>query len=138
MDLDAVAKGLAAQAATITTPEGGKLRGLDYLADSVTPPVFVVGDALIDYMQTMGTDNAYTFTCRLLVSRATDAGGQRALRPYIDRSGPQSIKTVLEANPRLGGVCDDLVVKAARAPHIYTVASSEYFGAEFTVFVIGE
>jgi hypothetical protein len=138
MDPDLVAQGLAVQAATIVTPDGGKLRGLDYLADTINPPVFIVGDIQIDYLQTFGTEDAYTITCRLLISRADDRAGQRALRPYMKRTGQQSIKATLEANPTLGGLCDDLVVKTAHGPRIFTVAANEYYGTEFVVFVIGD
>lgn len=136
MDENLVRQGLATTAAQAITG----LHGYDWIPDAITCPAFVVGDLVIDYLQTFGTDDDLTFLCRVLLDRADGDGKtpQRALTQYMRRTGPQSIKAALEATPTLGGVCDDLVVRNARGPRQYLVGTQSKIGAEFTVQVIGE
>jgi hypothetical protein len=59
------------------------------------------------------------------------------------RSGPSSIKAVLETGRgepgvlALGGACDDFQVKGVQAHRIYRVGEASYYGAQWTVRVIG-
>lgn len=134
MDVSAVFAGLAARAATITG-----LRCFDYAPDSVSEPCFFPVDVDIDYDQAFaGGMDQYTVRCRVLVSRADDRAGQAALKDYLKTSGSKSVKAALEAAPRdLGGACDDLNVQRASGYGLYEVAGTHYYGAEFTVLIIG-
>jgi hypothetical protein len=135
MDVSAVFTGLAERAATISG-----LRCFPYLPDSIPEPAFFPADVEIDYDQAYaGGMDQYTVRCRLLVSRADDRAGQGALNAYLAATGPKSVKAALETAPRtLGGACDDLTVQRAAGYAIYQHNGTEYYGAEFTVLIIGE
>lgn len=135
MDVDLVFQGLAARAATITG-----LRTAEYAPDAITVPMFFPVDVNIDFDKTFqrGMDD-WTIKCRLLVSGASDRAGQKELKGYLKGSGPKSIKAALEALPRsLGGACDDLHVTGVSGYGRYEHNGNHFYGAEFSVRVIGD
>jgi hypothetical protein len=134
VDVAAVFTGLANKAATITG-----LRCFDFTPDSIPEPCFYVHDVDIDYdVAFSGGMDQFIVKCRLLVSHADDRAGQKSLKDYLRAAGPKSVKAALEASPRtLGGACDDLNVQSASGYGLYEHAGTHYYGAEFTVLVIG-
>lgn len=134
MDLTAVFEGLAAAADQI---DG--LRCHAFTPDSIVPPTFFVVDAEIQFDLTFsrGMDDINPITCRLLVSRASDRAGHKALQSYMAGAGPMSVKAALEDDPTLGGACDSLHVMRVTGMGLYQHANTEYIGADFSVRVIG-
>jgi hypothetical protein len=134
VDVAAVFTGLSNKAATIAG-----LRCFGYQPDSIPEPCFFTAGVDIDYdLAFSGGMDQFTVTCRLLVSHADDKAGQKALNGYLKASGALSIKAALEASPRtLGGACDDLNVQKASGYGLYEHQGTHYYGAEFTVLVIG-
>ncbi|GIJ51321.1 hypothetical protein Val02_82070 [Virgisporangium aliadipatigenens] len=139
MEISAVRKGLAAVVAA-AIPE---LNCFGYVPNSIPEPAFVAGEVEVDFNKAMnrGLDQV-SVRCRVLVSRAEDEAGQALLDAYLSGSGPESIRAAIEGTPgvsqTLGGVCDDLVVERIRGYRMYTVAGTEFYGAEFLVTVIGK
>lgn len=120
----------------------GAIAGLgvfEYAPDAITPPVFFPTEVEIDFDQTFGRGmDAFTVTCRLLVSKADDKAGQKTLRSYLIGSGPLSIKAALQADRTLGGACDALHVKSFRGYGEYEHNGQHFYGGEFSIYVIGQ
>lgn len=136
MDVLGVRKGLATAAATV---QG--LRGVSNLADAINPPVWVSGEVQLDYNRTFrgGASGMVEglFTGRLYVCRSDDRSGQERLDRYLSESGLLSIKTAIESDTTLAGVCKTLIVERMHAYGLYAVAGVEYYGAHFDVRVWG-
>lgn len=126
--------GLRNAAGTITG-----LNVFEYVPDSISPPSFFPVEVEIDYDLTFARGmDAFTVTARLLVSQADDRAGQQTLKSYLVGSGPQSLKQALQADRTLGGACDALQVKSVRGYGRYEHAGQHFYGAEFSIYVIGQ
>lgn len=131
LDLNATMDALGTRLKTIAG-----LRVHDYPPESVAVPAAVVGfpDA-VEYDQTYagGADMA-VFPVHVVVGKVSDRASRDAIVAYVGRSGPSSVKTVLEADPTLGGAVKTLRVQ--RAPFVtMTVGGIEYLAASFDVEV---
>jgi hypothetical protein len=137
MDLDLVSTRIAALVEAI--PE--IVSSLPYVPDAVTPPCFYVAELTLDYDQSFGGLVDAQLACRVLVDRGDRGSMQSLLKAFMARSGPSSVKAVIEGDPgvsqTLGGACDDLHVTRVRRHQMYLVGESRYYGAEWTVRVIG-
>jgi len=133
VDVEAVFAGLSQAASTITG-----LRCNPFVPDSIAVPAFFPAEVDIDFDQAFaGGMDRFVITCRVMASRADDRTGQAKLKGYLARVGPQSIRAALSADRSLGGVCDSLHVQRASGYGQYEHAGTIYYGAEFTVLVIG-
>jgi len=134
VDLNAVAAGLAANVRAVPG-----LTALDHVPDSLPEPVFMVGEIDIEFDQTFGRgSDTLTITCRVMVARSDDQGGQQKLREFMAGGGVTSVKRAIEADRQLGGACDDLRVVRATGNRLFVVGETRYYGVEFTVMVIGD
>lgn len=135
MDLNALATGLATAAGTIAG-----LTGLAYAPDSVPEPCFYVQEFELDYDAAMSRGlDAATVTCMLIASRADDRSGQEAIRAWLaGGSLKAAIDDAAAPGGPLDGVCDDLRVTRAVGPRQYQIGDTWYYGAEITVYVIGD
>ncbi|AIJ26363.1 hypothetical protein AMETH_6330 [Amycolatopsis methanolica 239] len=125
--------GLAANAKAITG-----LICLPYTPDSVTPPMFFVAEYEIDFDRAFGRGlDELTATCRVLVSHATDKQAQAKLDQYLTGGGPRSLKAALQSDRTLGGACDDSRVTRVFGYGLYEHGTSQFFGAQLSVHVIG-
>lgn len=133
MDIAALRQGLAANAGTIVG-----LRAFAYVPDAVPVPAVFVADIEVTFDLTFarGMDEVLA-KCRLLVSHADDRAGQAALDAYMAGSGAKSIKAALQTNRTLGGACDDLRVTSVRGYGVYEHNGTHYYGAEWSVQIIG-
>ncbi|MFI6270732.1 hypothetical protein [Micromonospora zamorensis] len=131
MNITAVRSGIAANANTI---DGLNCYG--YVPDSISEPAFYAAEVDVTYDTSYGGDDELTVTCRVLVGRADDEASQRLLDAYLSR-GAHSIKLAIEAEPTLGGACDDLRVQRVQGYRYYQHQNSTYVGAELVVQVIG-
>lgn len=139
MDLELVSQRLA-----VLGKNAEGIRAADaFVPDSVTVPHFYVGEVRLDYDQTYGGLMDVQFICVVLTATTDDRAGQKSLKSFMKRSGPTSIKAALEAGrgepgeAALDGACDDLHVKGVQAHRIYRVGDANYYGAQWTVRVIG-
>jgi len=132
MDIAAIRTGLAANAATISG-----LTCTAYAPDAVAVPAFFSVEIAIafDEANDRSTD-AVAVTCRLLVSRADDRGGQQALDAYLSGT-TGGLKTAIESDPTLGGVCDWAVLVAIDGYGQYSVGEAVYYGVTVHVEVQG-
>lgn len=82
-----------------------------------------------------------TLTVAVLVGTASEEDAQVNLDAFLGR-GPDSIKALVEADPTLGGTCDDARVSEASGQRIYALdtasgtATAPCLGCEWTVEVI--
>jgi hypothetical protein len=138
VDLELVTTRLAARLAGVD----GIIRADPYVPDSVSEPHAYVGELSIDYDQTYSGLELVTAVCRVLVSRADDKAGQAVLKGFMRRTGPTSVKYGLEGDrsvpQTLDGVCHDLHVTRVQGHRAYQVGTDSYYGAEWTVRIIGE
>jgi len=138
-DIEAIRKGLAAAlqplvdsgALTTSSPYG--------LASPQTPCAMVtVGPTKFD--EGVGTDGL-TMTVAVLVGTASEQDAQVNLDAFLGR-GPDSVKALIEADPTLGGVCDEANVTAATGQRIYALDTASgtstppVLGCEWTVEVL--
>ena len=115
----------------------GILRADPFVPDSVSEPHLYVGEWRLSLDQTFGGLVDAEVIIRVLTSRTDDQAGQERLKEFMRRTGPTSVKAALEADPRLGGVCDDLHVREIRAHRQYQVADKRYYGADWVLRVLG-
>lgn len=131
MNISAVRSGIAANANTI---DGLNCYG--YVPDSVSEPAFYAAEVDVTYDLTYGGVDELSVTCRVLVGRSDDEASQQLLDAYLSR-GARSLKAAIEADPTLGGVCDDLHVQRVQGYRYYQHQNSTFVGAELVVRVIG-
>jgi hypothetical protein len=121
----------------------GKLDGIGLRASStspgaVSPPGAIVGIPPIpDYRATFhrGTVLLTDWPIYVLTSSMLDRVGQKALAEYMSWTGPNSVPLALEADPTLGGLCDDLIVTSARPLGLEEVGILNFFGGEFRLTI---
>ena len=112
------------------------LRVYDFPPDALAVPAAVVAfPAAVEYDQAFvaGADSA-VFTIHAVVGKVSDRASRDAIGAYVGRAGPSAVKTILEADPTLGGVIQTL--RAERAELVtMTVGGVEYLAASFDVEV---
>lgn len=123
-------------AAPLTT---AGIRTVPYLPDLFTPPVALVGIDDVNYHDAFGVPppSMYKFTLFLVVSRVDDRTAIGALEGYMSTTGTTSIIATLEADPTLGGVVDNTIVRKGGPTRALTIGTSGvvYATVEFTVEV---
>jgi hypothetical protein len=115
------------------------LRVYPYNAEKVMPPAAVVGwpDPLT-YDATYGRGGDRVSMPLVVVVGRLDARTTRdRLAKYLDGTGAASVKATLESDDRTYTAFDSVRVTEARVL-AYTIAGAEYFGAEFTLDIIGK
>jgi hypothetical protein len=113
------------------------LNCLDYTPNNPPVPCFYAAEYDIDLHKAFkrGMDQT-VLTFRLLVS-AADEQSSLQLSAYLNTSGSSSVVAALEGARGSIGDCDDFIVQRIEAHRRYTIGACEYYGADFTVFVIG-
>ncbi|WFF07253.1 hypothetical protein O7622_01230 [Micromonospora sp. WMMD1076] len=133
MDFVLVSQRLALAGAEVA----GIVRADPMVPDSISEPHLYVGEWTINYDQTYGGLVDAEVIVRVLTSRADDMAGQERLKDFMRRTGPTSVKARFEADPTLGGACQDLHVRQFRGHRQYQVGEKRYYGGEWPVRVIG-
>ena len=114
------------------------LTAWDVWPDVVSPPaVLVMGPTDIEELS-LGCNTAiYTFDLVLVVPmNAGLAEGQRRVRPYLARTGEQSMFLALEGDKTLGGACQTLIVReGVQLLGEFVVNDTSLFGAILNVAV---
>lgn len=111
-------------------------QALPALPDSINPPTWGVVEVEVAYDLSMGGGAGMVgalFQCGLFVSRADDVSGRQVLAGYLANA---QVKTALETDRTLGGVCKTLIVQRVRGAYRnYEIAGFFYLGAMFDVQV---
>lgn len=131
MDVKAIRQAIAA--ACNGLPAGGKTlqsKGYVFAGD---PPFAFPAQTDGNYHDTADGNSGLVVTLRVLTSRAEDRSGQEMLDDLL---ADTSIKAAVEADPTLGGECDDLSVTGFTGYQPFEVAGTDYYGAELTVVVL--
>lgn len=109
-----------------------------YMLGNPTPPYIEVQPGPINYDLAMqrGWDE-WTFTVRMFVNLTSDIGSQVLLDSFIDPTGSQSVKTLIETDRTLGGVCDFVLVTKCSGYQTFqsTHTGKLSLGCEWTVQV---
>lgn len=147
LNIGAVATALCTAVAGVqsTSATGSKkLRTQPFLGLKVNTPGFYVAERLLPRHGTFGRggvdgspgSTGSTFMCRLYAAQhSDDRGGAALLDEFLATDGATSIAAALEADPKLGGVCQASIVRGVEAYAIYESAGLPYLGAQWRVEV---
>lgn len=107
-----------------------------FLSSPTFPSAFVrAGETDFDRAGSRGLD-FLVFFVRVLVCDFSEIGSGENLDEYLAGSGPRSVKEALEADPTLGGACDDLRVTGHEGEREYVFDDRpSALGTEFRVEV---
>ena len=132
-DVDAIALGLQERLNTVPG-----FAGYDVWPDTVNPPAgLVMGPTHIQDLS-LGCNSAiYSFDVVIVVPMSAGlAEAQRRVRPYLARTGDQSVFLALEGDKTLGGACQTLIVDSGvQLLGDFNVGDIALFGAMLTVSV---
>ena len=113
-----------------------------YMLANPTPPTVhlypggAAGDIEYDLAMRRGLDR-WPFTVQAFVGSPSDIGAQVRLDEFIAPSGARSVKTVLEADPTLGGIVGGLQVVSCGGYRLYVFEGrAPVLGAEWHVEVL--
>jgi len=82
-----------------------------WIGQSIRTPMAVVGWPQVDYDQAMGRGlDTWTVPVQIFVGLADNRSAVATLETYMDGAGATSVKAAIEADPTLGGACDDVRV----------------------------
>lgn len=113
------------------------MRHYEELPNSPVTPCSLTSLVQIQFDSTFcrGADD-YEFLVVVLVGRANDRNAQVQVEAALAGTGTGSIKTALEADPTLGGICGAVRVPTASGIRTYERPDgTALLGAEFTVFL---
>ena len=112
------------------------LRVVEYIPDSLNPPMATVGVDTVVFHGAFGAGNPrYVFTVSLVVARASDRTAQKRLDDYLSYSGAQSIRAAIEKDPTLGKCVQTCQVVSGGNITNINVNDVIYLSMEFTVEV---
>lgn len=112
------------------------LQVVPYVADRVDPPALVVGYPQVQFDIDFGDDDTWLLPVYVFLTKVTDQSVRGQISDFIARTGPYSVKSLIESDKTLGGSCDTVAVKRAR-PGTAIVAGTELVSIEFTLEVFG-
>lgn len=112
------------------------LRVIEFIPDSLNPPMATVGVDNVTYHGAFGAGNpVYLFTVTLVVARASDRIAQQRLDGFLSYDGDLSVRAAIEKDPTL---CDTVqacqVVSGGNVTSI-NVQEVIYLSVEFVVEV---
>jgi hypothetical protein len=114
------------------------LRVLDYMPDTVNPPLAFINLTKIEYHRAFGAGGVqFTYTVGVVVGRVSERSGQARLDDYMSYSGAQSIRAALEGDLTLGGVVDSLILSDSANVSSLTIGDANFIAVDFSLLVIG-
>lgn len=132
-----IRQGLAESLETIP-----RLNQSAYLLSQPILPQAEIEPGEIEYDQTFARgQDKYTLTIRVTVGMPSNIGAQKQLDRMLAPSGDYSVKAAVEADPSLGGACEDLRVTLCTGYRVYVrEGGPPALGAEWRVevFAVGE
>lgn len=111
-----------------------KIQSTGYLLQSPTPPAIEIFPGVVTYDRTMarGLDEVL-FTVRITVGAGLEQGAQDNLDSYLERTGTNSVKTLIESDLTLGGKVKSLHVEEATGHQVSTVGPGPVLSASWSV-----
>lgn len=130
--ISALRSGLATRLGNISG-----LRVYEVIPDNPNFPAAVIALDRVSYDSTFARGcDSFEFTVTLVVARADDRSAQNKLETYIAGTGAQSVKTVIEADPTLGGAAmDTRVTEAANVGTVNNPDGTSFLFVDFSVTV---
>lgn len=132
---------LAGYIKTVLGAASPPIRVIEYLKDNPPSPCALIGIGVVDYHNTAGNASAvHNFKVYLMISRASDRSGYKAMEVYMSNTGTNSIRNILEgADGNLGQPVGTVqcVVRKAEEPRPIMVNGNPYIGVVFSVTVYG-
>lgn len=112
------------------------LRVVEYIPDSLNPPMATVGVDTVNYHGAFrGGNPQYLFTVGLVVARSSDRMAQKRLDDYLSYEGNQSVRAAVEKDPTLGGCVQTCQVVTGGNITNINVNDVVYLSVEFAVEV---
>lgn len=112
------------------------LRVVEYIPDSLNPPMATVGaDQVIFHGAFGGGNPVYNFTVGVVVARASDRIAQKRLDDFMSYDGAMSIRAAIEADTSLCGTVQTCQVVSAGNITSLNVNDVIYLSVEFSVEV---
>jgi hypothetical protein len=143
MDIDAVCEAIAAAiTAAAIDVNGQRVTATPFVADAVTPPHFFTAEFDGTYDRTFGGLVELNLTCRLVLARSDDRTGQSQAR-QLASTGTGTLSAAFlnmrgaPGSSALDGAADDIRLTRVSGPRLFQIGQVEYYGLEFTVFVMG-
>lgn len=128
-----VATGLATNLATISG-----LRTSVYQPEQLNPPMAFPTLNSVTYHNAMGGgDVTMVWTINVIVGRYVDRTAFATLDGFLSYSGATSIRTAIESDKTLGGVCQTLVLPSGANIMSLSSADAEFLQIQFQVTVHG-
>lgn len=128
-----VATGLATNLATISG-----LRTSVYQPEQLNPPMAFPTLNSVTYHNAMGGgDVTMLWTINVIVGRYVDRTAFATLDGFLSYSGATSIRTAIESDKTLGGVCQTLVLPSGANIMSLSSADAEFLQIQFQVTVHG-
>lgn len=128
--------GLAQKIATVLETMPALARAYYYPLSNPSPPcAIVVPD---DNLYNLGYDDGsgeQNWVVRILTGKVSEKSAVAAIYQFLDRTGTNSVRAVLEADLTLGGLCDTLVVEGHDRPSVFGYAGAELLGVDFNVVI---
>lgn len=134
--LRAVRLGLEAQLATLD------IRAHDVWPSTINPPAAIVRPLSGSFGDTFDADVTYQLEVVVLLQLGRLETAQEQVDAYIATDGPKSIRAAIEADQKLGGSADSVVVRGWREFGSMVVGAApdgtgpEYIGVKFDVEVM--
>ena len=112
------------------------LRVVEYIPDSLNPPMATVGADTVTYHGAFGAGNpVYQFTVAVVVARASERMAQKRLDDFLSYDGPLSIREALEADSTLCDIVQTCQVVSGGNITNINVNDVVYLSVEFAVEV---
>lgn len=106
------------------------------LSNPTPPAIEISRREPLEYDRAFGRGlDRWELTVRALIAFTTDLGAQRKLDELLDPTGLTSVKTLIESDPTLGGVADDLHVPRVGGEQLFERNNTAYIGCEWSVLV---
>jgi len=125
--VSALREAIATNLATISG-----LRVSSFVPDNPNPPMAVISPQGIEYHKSFANGlNTYNFTVAVFVARVSERTAQNSLDAYCASSGSSSIKSAIESDRTLSGLCFDLMVSGMSNYGSVIIGDNTYLTAEF-------
>lgn len=123
-------------AAALNTHLGEGVQVSAWRLTSHQTPYVEVFPGAVDYHQAMGNGHAnWPMKVRAYVALNNDIAAQQDMDDFQAVTGPRSVKQALEADPTLGGACEDLIVHGTEEPQEYVKDGAPLLGVDWNVEV---
>lgn len=108
--------------------------------EKIHPPCVIIGDGDVEYDDDFDGGDRLSFGVLVVVSRAESRSAQVKLNDYRQRSGANSVKAAIEADPGLpyagSDTAESVAVLSVTSPETIELGGVSYLACEFSVEVL--